>query len=292
MAIKEIIEWLQSIEKRAENLYREAGGVLKENDPELSSLVERLAAEESEHLKCMEKASDFIGGLKESECVIELDQEAIKRIEGYFKCSEDYLRAGELTAETMVEMIVNAEFSEWNDIFLYMVKLVKASPGKECTSSIIGMQRHKDRVKEFIASRDGYEGFLETIKEIPDIWNESILIVDDEEMILEVLENVLVEDRFIERAVNGEEALKKLGEKYYSAIISDVNMPVMDGIEFYKRAVEKFPNVKDRFIFFTASTGPELLSFIKENGLRLMEKPTPIGEIRKTVREVIDKASD
>lgn len=290
MAMKEIIEWLQGIEKRAEGLYKEAGGALKEDDPELSSLVEHLAADEAEHLRCMQEVSGLVGTLEGPESVIELDEETIRRIEDYFHCCEQSLKAGELTTEAMVEMIVNAEFSEWNEIFLYTVKLVKGLSREDCIRSIISMQRHKDRVKEFIESRDEYGKYLETIKELPDIWNESILIVDDEEVILEVLENILVDGNLIERAVNGEEALKKLGEKYFRAIITDVNMPVMDGIEFYKRAVETFPNVGERFIFFTASGDSEFLSFIEANGLRLIEKPSPIGEIRRVVREVVDKA--
>lgn len=291
MTIKEIINWLCGIERRAEEFYKSAALVLQKDDPELSSLVVRLAAEEADHLKCMEEILQCVEGQIEPECVIELDDETRKRIEGYFVNSEESLKAGELTPAKMVEMIVNAEFSEWNDIFLYAVKIAKESTCNECTSSIAGMQSHKERIKEFIESRDEYKSFLEAIKELPDIWNETILIVDDEPVILDVLEDVLVEGKLIERAANGKEALALLNEKYFSAIITDVNMPVIDGIEFYKRAKEKFPNIGKRFIFFTASTDPETLNFIRENGLKLMRKPTPIGEIKKIVREVIDKAS-
>jgi CheY-like chemotaxis protein len=289
--MKAIIEWLQEIERRAESLYHEAEQAFKEDEPELSSLIAQLAAEEADHLKCMEEASGIVCDLEVPESLIELDKETTERIEGYFHECEESLRAGELTTKKMMEMIVNTEFSEWNDIFLYAVKLIKGSASKECISSIIGMQRHKERVKEFIETRDDSRECLEIIKNIPDIWNESILIVDDEEVILEVLENVLVEGKLIDRAANGEEALALLNDKYYSAIITDINMPVMDGIEFYKEAVEKFPSVKDRFIFFTASTDPEIFNFMRENGLKFLEKPSPIREIKRAVREVIDKAS-
>jgi CheY-like chemotaxis protein len=292
MSMKEIIEWLQEIEKRTENLYKEAGRVFKEDDPELSSLIKHLAAEEAEHLKCMAEVSGFISSIEVPENIIEFNRETKEDIEGYFRECEESLKTGELTTKKMMDLIVNTEFSEFNDIFLYMVKLVKASPLKGCTSSIISMQRHKERVKEFIEARDDCSECLEIINNIPDIWNESILIVDDEKVILDVLENVLVEGKLIEKAANGEEALQKLGEKYFAAIITDIRMPVMDGIEFYKKAKDKFPNIGERFIFFTASTDPEKFKFFRENGLQWIEKPSPIGEIKKVVREVIDRASD
>ncbi len=69
-----------------------------------------------------------------------------------------------------------------------------------------------------------------------------ILIVDDEENIRLMLKRHFkflgyeVEDR-----ENGTEALKLLYEKRFEVIISDINMPKMNGMEFLKKVKQEYP---------------------------------------------------
>lgn len=64
----------------------------------------------------------------------------------------------------------------------------------------------------------------------------TILIVDDEEDILDLLEyNLESEGYGTRRARNGQEALDEIAIGTPDAVILDVMMPVMDGIEFCKR---------------------------------------------------------
>ncbi len=63
-----------------------------------------------------------------------------------------------------------------------------------------------------------------------------ILIVDDEQDVLEALKTHLELDGFqVETALSGEEALTCVEQKAYHIVFSDINMPVMDGIELLKR---------------------------------------------------------
>jgi hypothetical protein len=62
----------------------------------------------------------------------------------------------------------------------------------------------------------------------------------------------------------------------------------MDGIEFYKRAVESFPRLKERFVFITGAPDRERVHFFNDNKLKFLTKPAPISDIRRSVREVID----
>lgn len=64
-------------------------------------------------------------------------------------------------------------------------------------------------------------------------------------------------------------------------------MPLMNGLEFYRRATEMFPAIKDRFVFFTASADPERIRFFERDHLKYIMKPAPISDIRNTVREVL-----
>jgi two-component SAPR family response regulator len=64
-------------------------------------------------------------------------------------------------------------------------------------------------------------------------------------------------------------------------------MIAMNGIEFYNKAVERFPDIKKRFLFFTSSTEPEHISFFEKNGLSFLIKPSPIDILRKAVIDIL-----
>ena len=66
-----------------------------------------------------------------------------------------------------------------------------------------------------------------------------ILIVDDDVSLLEQLQQILIRQRYIVDSVtNGEEALDKLFEAPFDAIILDVMMPKMDGLSVLDQARE------------------------------------------------------
>lgn len=63
-----------------------------------------------------------------------------------------------------------------------------------------------------------------------------ILLVDDSSTIRQIVSKALEEAGFqVMTAVNGVQALKRISEKRPDIIISDINMPEMDGIELCKR---------------------------------------------------------
>lgn len=75
-----------------------------------------------------------------------------------------------------------------------------------------------------------------------------VLIVDDEAVIRSGIsaiidwekEGMLVEDHY----ANGTEALTAMSERSFDILITDVKMPLMDGIQFTKRALELYPWLK------------------------------------------------
>ncbi len=72
----------------------------------------------------------------------------------------------------------------------------------------------------------------------------NILIVDDSASLREVVAIALKNAGYnVIQAENGQDALNKLAGDKLHLIISDVNMPVMDGISFVK-AVKQDPNYK------------------------------------------------
>jgi two-component system sensor histidine kinase/response regulator len=73
----------------------------------------------------------------------------------------------------------------------------------------------------------------------------NILLVDDEPMVLEVTARMLRENGFIvEEASSGSDALKLLHKGRTNLLITDMQMPGMNGVELIHRAHEKFPDIE------------------------------------------------
>lgn len=78
-----------------------------------------------------------------------------------------------------------------------------------------------------------------------------ILIVDDNQNSVNSLAIGLKRvGCFIEKAHNGREGLEKLEDYKFDYIISDIDMPEMDGWEFGKKVIKKHPDIK--MIFMSA----------------------------------------
>ena len=61
-------------------------------------------------------------------------------------------------------------------------------------------------------------------------------MIDDEKAIRKTLSEILSFEGYkIEEAADGEEGLKKFKEKAYDAVLCDVKMPKVDGLEFLKK---------------------------------------------------------
>jgi len=115
-----------------------------------------------------------------------------------------------------------------------------------------------------------------------------ILVVDDEELIGKALRIILAEEGAVEYARNGREALAKSAVTSYDVFIVDMNMPVMNGMDFYKEAVKTLSGIKERIIFFTGSCEEGYFSFFRENNLRFLEKPLEPEKLKNRIRQILD----
>ncbi|MBI2119404.1 MAG: Flp pilus assembly complex ATPase component TadA [Elusimicrobia bacterium] len=84
----------------------------------------------------------------------------------------------------------------------------------------------------------------------------SILVVDDDEDTRQVIEKFLtLRDYVVTVAVDGVEALALLKKEKYDLILSDIEMPNMDGFELMEMKAEK--GIPTPVIFFTGKSDPE-----------------------------------
>lgn len=59
----------------------------------------------------------------------------------------------------------------------------------------------------------------------------AILIVDDEDTVRDVLYDLFAEDHMCHAAATAEQALAYLGEQTYDAVLTDISMPGLSGVE-------------------------------------------------------------
>ena len=114
-----------------------------------------------------------------------------------------------------------------------------------------------------------------------------ILVVDDEESVRMILKQMLEMGGFASEEVgNGKEALDKLCAAPFDMLITDINMPVMDGVELLKNSKEKYPSMP--VIFITAYGKDKVILQAMRTGLAdFIEKPFRMDDVIKTVKEHI-----
>jgi DNA-binding NtrC family response regulator len=126
---------------------------------------------------------------------------------------------------------------------------------------------------------------------IEDILGEAIkriLIVDDEENTRIGLTKLLTQEGFeVESAANGSEALDYLGHRKVNLIISDINMPEMNGLVFLRELSRKFPSTS--VIMITAYGGVEsYLEAMNLGAYEYLHKPVRLDELRSVMNKIFN----
>lgn len=281
--LKDLAQWLARVESLAMECYQRAG----ERPGFGSSLVaflEGCAEDEAWHLNALKKAGPLLEGRGEIPSDLEVDARTLERIEAPFRKVLNREPGRPVSEREVLDCIATAEFSEWNHVFIYLMSRIAQFNG-QLLYPAARIQSHLGRIIEYF-ELIGYEHeSLRRLKTLPRVWEESILVVDDEAAIRELVAGILQTQGRVDQARDGAEALELLQNRYYRVIISDLEMPGLDGLEFFRRARELHPRIAPRFIFLSAS--PRLFE-AREPGLdqaTLLRKPFRSWELIDKVKE-------
>lgn len=283
--MRDIIRWLRKVEHSAGEAYAEAAAVYA-GERDFSAFLERLAEEEAWHYHVMGSAEIFLGEKNDIEPDIRVDEETSTRIKGYFEDMKEGLVSGTLSRRTLLEKIVEAELSEWNDIFLYVVSMLKEQTS-EFTYPASRIQAHVKGIEHYLQDREKNQAVLQKIKALPPVWVENILIAEDNEMIADLVRSLLGREGNIDVVHDGAEALELIENKYYKLIVSDINMPRMDGLTLYERSEQKFPGIASRFLIISGNLSPEKIGYLQEKKISYLAKPMAIQELRDIAARII-----
>lgn len=118
-----------------------------------------------------------------------------------------------------------------------------------------------------------------------------ILYVDDEPINLMLFEANLEKKYHVLTAVNGTDGLEMISRNNdIRVVISDMRMPVMNGIEFVKKARQSFETICCYYILTGYDVSDEIQHAI-DTGLirRYFSKPFNINEISSEIEKVINE---
>lgn len=120
-----------------------------------------------------------------------------------------------------------------------------------------------------------------------------ILVVDDVQMNLKVFAGLLKDTKIqIDTAMNGAEALELIQGKHYDVIFLDHMMPVMDGVEAFRRMkkLEKNPNANTPVVMLTANAVSDARNGYMDEGFSdYMAKPIREEVLLATLKKFLSK---
>ncbi len=110
---------------------------------------------------------------------------------------------------------------------------------------------------------------------------ERILLVDDDELHRSCLKEFLTRRGYVcLEAENGVIGLEILRQEPVSIIITDNNMPEMDGLTFIEQVKDEFPNeILPIFLMTAELSSPVRLRAFKHGVYRVFEKPLDFQEL-------------
>ncbi len=117
----------------------------------------------------------------------------------------------------------------------------------------------------------------------------NVLLVDDEEQFLEVLsERLETRGLHVNSVTSGEDAVSQVEDKNFDAIVVDLAMPGINGIETMKRIKEKRPDLEIIILTgqATVKTGIEAMKLGAED---FLEKPVDLNVLLEKIGEAKHK---
>jgi PAS domain S-box-containing protein len=116
-----------------------------------------------------------------------------------------------------------------------------------------------------------------------------ILVVDDELMVRQFVSQTLVQEGHeVEVVDSAEVALEQVNNKEYQAIMLDIKMPGMSGIELYRHFQKIAPPLADRVVFITGDVmGSSTMAFLSKTKAPYIIKPFDAKQLTAEVNRVL-----
>jgi PAS domain S-box-containing protein len=114
-----------------------------------------------------------------------------------------------------------------------------------------------------------------------------VLVVDDEPLVASLLRRMLAPQHDVLVATSGQEALRAIDEGSFDAIVCDVMMPGMTGMDLYSTLRQRDQALAERMVFMTGGAFmPRVAEFLSKVDNPKLEKPFDLEMLRMALRKV------
>lgn len=119
----------------------------------------------------------------------------------------------------------------------------------------------------------------------------TILVVDDSSSLRKSLMSVLRKEGYaVEEAVDGSDGYEKIMAKQYALVLTDQNMPNLDGISMCERVKKEKPNHGTPIFMLTTETNVALKAAGKAAGiLAWIVKPFDEKNLLKAIEKILSR---
>lgn len=284
--IQDVISWLRQTEDRVGSLYFQAAKAFGD-DVDFSSFLSQLAEDERSHAQFMSAILSSLAEVKARIVLdIALDSKTRDRVETPLEKFQNHLAGKSISKRCVIEYMARAESSELNPVFLYIVEEFSGL-SRESERMTAEIQSHLSHIQDFIDSLDRQLKPSIDVATFPDVWENKFLVVDDHESLRKLVASLLARRGSVETVADGSEGLDKVREHFYNGIVSDIEMPGLDGLEFYDKAVEYDSKLKGHFLLYSANMTPEQEAYLKKNRLNFLRKPFGLNEFHESMDRIL-----
>jgi CheY-like chemotaxis protein len=119
-----------------------------------------------------------------------------------------------------------------------------------------------------------------------------VLVVDDQEHMRELLvESLSADGHTVDPAEDGVAALRLIDQQTYDLVVSDLQMPQVDGPKLYEEVRKRRPDSAPRFVFITGEDeAPGYGRFLVDTKAPVVTKPFKLKEFRQLLATLFPSA--
>ena len=284
--VRDIVEWIRGTEERLGVLYARAAAACRE-DPPFSAFLQGLSQDEGSHARFMSLASERLHDLHNRPPLdILLDGQTRSMVDDLLGRFERLLAQTVVPKKSIIEYLARAEASELNPVFLYVAQEYRKA-GREGEHMTGEIQKHLLRIQDFLDDLPRGLRPSVDVSTLPLVGDQRFLVVEDHAPLRRLIASLLARRGAVDTASEGHEALDRLREHFHDGIVTDIQMPGMDGLEFYRQAVEYDSRLKGRFLFCAGNVTPANENHLREHNLPFLQKPFGLGQFQAAIDGIL-----
>jgi CheY-like chemotaxis protein len=284
--VRDIVEWIRQTEERIGVLYARAAAAFSE-DLSFSPFLRGLSQDEQSHARFMSLASERLHDVRSRPPLdILLDGQTRSMVDGLLERFERLLARTAVAKKDVIEYLARAEASELNPLFLYVAEEYRKT-GREGERMASEIQGHLLRIQDFLDDLPRDLRPSVDVATLPFVGEERFLVVEDHAPLRRLVASLLARRGAVDTAPEGHEGLERLREHFHDGIVTDLRMPGMDGLEFYRRAIQYDARLKGRFLFYSGDMTPTDENYLREHDLPFLRKPFGLEEFQAAMDGIL-----